>query len=243
MAAGLLASVDRGWVDGGLARAYLPFAHVEYGLFATLNPAARESLSDTLNNVLVFNATDKLRHAQAIVLLGMDLESTITGFDARVGRSTWLEAEPWQPVRRLIEEAMAVTDWCEAVVCVNLVLEPLLADPLRRVVFSNIASRAGDPLVPLIAGTATSDWQRNLKWTQAFTTFLLDGASADHNRDVLARWYGEWTERTRDVAANLFRWLGSSLGAPTLERAALAAADRETARLGLPVAEPVAGPA
>ena len=92
--AGLLTSVDRAWLDGGLARSYLPFAHLEYGLFATLNPAARESLSDTLNNVLVFNATDKLRHAQAIVLLGMDLEAAIEGFDARVGRAMWWRPDP-----------------------------------------------------------------------------------------------------------------------------------------------------
>ena len=137
---------------------------------------------------------------------------------------------------------MAVTDWCEAIVCVNMVLEPLLADPLRRVVFANVAARAGDPLVPVVVGTAISDWQRNRKWTQAFTAFVLDGAHAEHNGEVLTRWCREWTERTRGVAGDLFRWLGAALSVPGLESAALGAAAQETARLGTPGGELVAGP-
>jgi hypothetical protein len=138
---GMLGSVDPAWLSRGVSDTYLPFAHVEYGLFRTLNCAAREALSDTVTQCLVFAASDKLRHAQAISILGLDLEGAVPGFDGTRGRTLWLEDDGWQDLRRLVEELMCITDWGEATAAVNLALEPLVGDPMRRLVFGLHASR------------------------------------------------------------------------------------------------------
>jgi methane monooxygenase component A beta chain/propane monooxygenase small subunit len=227
---GMLTSVDAAWLEDGVANAYLPFAHVEYGLFRSLNCAAREALSDTLTSVLVFNASDKLRHAQAISILGLDLEGAVPGFDGTRGRTLWLEDPAWTPVRRLVEEVLCITDWAECIAAVNMAVEPLLGDPLRRLVFGVGASRHGDGIVPVVAGTATADWQRNATWTEEFCRFAA--AASPVNAKVLGEWRGTWLDRARPVAADLFGYLEGTLGQPGLAEQAGRAADEQVERTG-----------
>ncbi|MGH8998983.1 MAG: hypothetical protein ACRDY7_06275 [Acidimicrobiia bacterium] len=235
---GAVRSVDPAWVEHGLVGAYLPFGHFEYGLFRALNVAARESLSDTVNSVLVFNAADKLRHAQATSLLGLDLESALEGFDGTAGRARWLDDPLWQPARRLVEEVMAIADWGEIVVAVNLAVEPIVGEPLRRLVFSLAAASRRDLLVPIVAATAIADWHRNAKAAAGFVGFLLDGPGGEGNAKVLSGWLRDWTERARRVAEQLFAGLEGSLAEPGLGARAQAAAREEQDRVGVGVLDP-----
>lgn len=229
---GKVREMDEDWVERGLIGAYLPFSHLEYGLFRSLNVAARESLSDTVNNVLAFAAADKLRHAQAICIVGLDLEKALERFDAARGRRLWLEGEEWQPVRRLVEQVMALEDWMEIVVAVNLAIEPMLAEPLRHQVFSLSASRAGDTLSPAIAGTATSDWIRNARWTRALIEFSCRGATGAQNAAVLGGWTEAWRARTAETARHLFAALAASLRDEELATRLQLVAKREQERIG-----------
>jgi hypothetical protein len=231
---GMLASVDPAWFEQGVSDTYLPFAHVEYGLFRTLNCAAREALSDTITQCLVFNASDKLRHAQAISILGLDLEGAVAGFDGTRGRTLWLEHDGWQDVRRLVEELMCITDWGEATVAVNLAMEPLLGDPLRRLVFGLQAARAGDGIMPVIAGSATADWQRNAAWTVEWCRFAIE--ADEGNLGLLSGWQSQWLDRIRPVADTLFGRVEAELGAEGLSVQAKAAGDEQVQRLGQPLA-------
>lgn len=227
---GVIAQMDPVWTQAGLLRGYLPYAHVEYGLFRALNIAARESLSDSINNVLAFNAADKLRHAQALILYGMDLEGALPSFDARVGRRCWMESETWQPYRQLVEEVMAVRDWCEIVVAINVVLEPLLGQPLRHEVFTRSAGRAMDMVSPVIAGTAMADWGRNASATDMLMRFLA-GQPETGNRDCLAAWQQAWTDRVLAVSTTLFGRLESELESEGLAMRLETAAKREEQRM------------
>jgi Methane/Phenol/Toluene Hydroxylase len=229
---GAALAMDPGWLERGLVGAYLPFAHVEYGLFRALNVAARESLSDTVNSILVFNAADKLRHAQAISLLSLDLETALPGFDGTAGKEQWLAHPTWQPVRRLVEAVMAIGDWGEIVVAANLVVEPLLGEPLRRLVFSLGAARGGDVLVPVVAATATADWQRNARATREFMTFLVGCPGGGGNEEILADWLRAWTDRVAPVATDLFEALEGSLPSPGLADRARSIGRDESARTG-----------
>jgi hypothetical protein len=229
---GSAASMDPGWLERGLVGAYLPFAHFEYGLFRALNVAARESLSDTVNSILMFNAADKLRHAQAVSLLSLDLETALPGFDGTAGKGHWLADPTWQPVRRLVEEVMAIRDWGEIVVAANLVVEPLIGEPLRRLVFSLAAARGSDLLVPCIAATATADWHRNARATREFMAFLLGCPGGEGNERVLADWLRAWSERVAPMAAALFEALEASLPAPGLPAHARSVGREESSRVG-----------
>jgi methane monooxygenase component A beta chain/propane monooxygenase small subunit len=227
---GAIAQMAPAWTEVGLQRAYLTYAHVEYGLFRALNVAARESLSDSINNVLAFNAADKLRHAQALILYGMDLEGALPSFDARLGRLCWMEDEMWQPCRRLVEEIMALRDWCEIVVAVNVVVEPLLGQPLRHEVFARSAGRGMDMVSPVIASTAMADWNRNANATERLMAFLAEQPETD-NRSCLAAWREDWTDRVRAISATLFDRLESELSNDGLRMRLDSIAEREEQRM------------
>ncbi|MEW6470779.1 MAG: hypothetical protein AB1679_00735 [Actinomycetota bacterium] len=236
---GAAGALDPDWVEAGLVGAYFPFSHYEYGLFRGLNMAARESLSDTINSVLVFNAADKLRHAQAISILGLDLESTVPGLDGTAGKKLWLEHADWQPLRRLVEEVMAIRDWCEMVVAVNLVVEPLIGEPMRRLVFQFGAASRRDILVPVIAGTASADWHRNSRAMRELVDFLSESAGGEGNRALIAEWVRAWRERTVPVAQGIFAALEASLPEPDLQARAKVAAEEESQRVGADLVDAV----
>jgi|SRR5581483_1152536 len=229
---GAAKALDQHWIEHGLVGTYFPFAHYEYGLFRALNMAARESLSDSVNNVLVFIAADKLRHAQAISIMGLDLESVYENFDGTAGKRVWLEDAGWQPLRRLIEEAMTVVDWNETIVAIMLAIEPMIGEPMRRLVFGTGAAQRRDLLVPVAAGTATIDWQRNAKAIKAYIDFLCSAPGGEGNREILAGWLGTWQAKARPVAEGLFDLIEGALPEPGLAKQAAAVADEETARVG-----------
>jgi methane monooxygenase component A beta chain/propane monooxygenase small subunit len=229
---GAVRLLSGGWVEDGLVGAYFPFGHYEYGLFRALNVAARDSLSDVINNVLAFNAADKLRHAQGISILGLDLESALVDFDGTRGREIWLTHPDWQPLRRLIEETMAILDWGEIIVAVDLVLEPLIGEPLRRLVFALTASAHRDLIMPVMAATASADWHRTARAIRELVGFLLACSGGEDNAGVLAEWLHRWQERATPVAEALFAALGAALNEPDLAGDAKAATEDELRRAG-----------
>lgn len=238
---GAAKALDPHWVENGLVGAYFPFAHYEYGLFRALNMSARESLSDSVNNVLVFIAADKLRHAQAISIMGLDLESVLDNFDGTAGKQVWIKNADWQPVRRLVEEVMTVVDWNETIVASMLALEPMLGEPLRRLVFGTGAAQRRDLLLPTSAGTATTDWQRNAKAIQKYVEFLTTAPGGDGNRAILSGWMETWQDKVRPAAAGLFEMLEASLPEPGLAKQALAVSEEELRRVGADIVNGVAG--
>jgi hypothetical protein len=229
---GAAKAVDPHWIENGIVGAYFPFAHYEYGLFRGLNMAARESLSDSINNVLVFLASDKLRHAQAISIMGLDLESVYEGFDGTAGKQVWLNNPDWQPLRRLIEEVMTVIDWNETIVATMLAIEPLIGEPLRRLVYCSGAAQRRDLLLPAAAGTATTDWQRNARAIKQYIEFLTTAPGGDGNREIMAGWLATWQDKARPVAEGLFDMLETKLPEPGLRKHAEAVAEEEAQRVG-----------
>ena len=229
LANGVAGNMDPGWARAGLLGGYLPLAHLEYGLFRALNVAAREALSDTITTGLLFAAADKLRHAQGIVVLGLDLESVLDGFDASSGRTHWLSTPHWQPSRRVVELAWATTDWVEIVVAVFAAIEPWIVEPLRRLVFTLTAAGRRDILSPALAGSASADWLRNSRCACAFLTFLA--AADDANLPLLRVRENHWRSQAQEAAHALFQWLELELEEPGLAAAARRVGATESTRV------------
>jgi methane monooxygenase component A beta chain/propane monooxygenase small subunit len=227
--------VGPSWLQAGLVGGLIPFSHAEYGMFRTLNAAARESMSDTVNNILVFNASDKLRHAQAIAILSLDIETPHPSFDAAAGRRAWLESPLWQPARRLVEAIMAVEDWVEIVVAV-CAYEAGLAEPLRRAVFNEVGARRGDPVTPTIEASATADWLRNSAAALALFEFVArDPAAGVQNRDTIRRWWQHWHAAVEAAAGPTLAMLETALDEPGLEQGARRVCEHERERLTAPM--------
>lgn len=195
---GLFADFDETWAKTILGRYYAAYACLEYGLFRCFAYAQREALSATVGNACIFNAADKIRHAQDIALYGMDLADTITGFSDAEAKTVWLADPIYQGARKNVEGLMACQDWGEVIIGANLALEPLFGVLARGHFFSRFAPRNGDAVTPAVLATVENDWQRNLQWTTALVNVLLrDPEHGVGNKKIVEAWLAKWLPYTR----------------------------------------------
>lgn len=195
---------DPQWAQQVLARHYAACTFMEYGIFRCFSYAQREALSDAIGNACTFNAVDKMRYAQEISLYGMELTQSLPGFSDADAKHTWVTEPLWQGVRENMEKLMVLPDWGEMVVGINVVFEPLVGELLRSEFFLRFAPRNGDSITPAIVESAELDWERNQKWTKAFTQLLLnDPTHADLNRKVIQGWIDKWTPLSLKAARGL----------------------------------------
>jgi hypothetical protein len=147
----------------------------------------------------------KQRSAQAIVLYAMDLEEHLgVQFPIEAARDAFLGDEPWQPTRRYLERLAATRDWGEVIVAANLCFEPVLGTLLRRELGMRAAAANGDSVTPVLARVETQEWEWARAWTTSLVRFLLDDSSyGEANREVIARWVGDWLPQAFEAAEAL----------------------------------------
>jgi methane monooxygenase component A beta chain/propane monooxygenase small subunit len=195
---GTLKAMDPAWAAGALGDLYVPCSFYENGLFRSLIITSRETLSDLLSAAMMFDATDKARHAQDIILYHLELLEVGVKIRSDNGKEAWLRDPRLQSLRRLTERVLACRDWGELAVAVNLVVEPLVSRLIYDEILGKGAPAAGDVATPVILAEAASDRKRNLEWTQALVTMCLD--DPDHgepNRAVIGEWLRSWLDDVR----------------------------------------------
>jgi hypothetical protein len=161
-------------------------------------------LADTIAHFIVFDAGFKQRHAQALVLYAMDLEEDHGEFSMEAARTSWLEDEPWQPVREYVEKLATVADWAEVLVAANLCLEPLVGVLLRRELYERGGGANQDTVTPVVFQAAQMEWQKVNRFMMALVDFLVnDEAHGAHNREVLQGWIDAWLPQASAAAAAL----------------------------------------
>lgn len=196
---GYFADLDGFWAREILARYHQAYGFFEWGIFLALNRSIRLALSDTLTMMITFTGVDRLRHQQAISTFGLELEEQLGGIPDGLGREAWLSDPALQPARRVIERLMAAEDWCEIVVVLGLLVDPLLSTLIGRHFFRRFASVNGDPVTPVIAMTAERDRIRYLKAVRTIVEMVTaetDRAGravpAAQNREILQDWIDRW---------------------------------------------------
>ena len=200
----LFTHFDPHWAQPVLASHYAACTFMEYGLFRCFSYAQREALADAIGNACTFNAVDKMRYAQEISLYGMELTQALPGFSDADAKQTWVTEPLWQGVRENMEKLMVLPDWGEIVIGINTVFEPLVGELIRSEFFLRFAPRNGDSVTPAIVESAELDWERNQKWTKAFTQLLLtDPAHAAHNHAIIQGWIDKWTSLSLKAAQGL----------------------------------------
>jgi len=197
---GLFARMSDDWRAFLQSSLQLP-AFYEYGLWRALCGAARPALSETITHAIVLEAAMKQRQAQDLVVYAMDLEPEIGECSTEAARERFLEEDAWQPVRALVERVHSVHDWAERVLAVNLCIEPLVGNFLRREMLLVPASANGDPVTSVIIGNAQREWLWVREWTIELVRFCLqDEEFGDHNRDVLHGWTQAWNAEAQAAA-------------------------------------------
>jgi methane monooxygenase component A beta chain/propane monooxygenase small subunit len=199
---GVFDEIDPVWVREILARHYRAWSYVEYGLFRAFAVAQREALSDTLGNVYCFEAFDRMRHAQGIVLHLLEFEDHIENFVDDGAKAVWLEDPRYQPTRQLVEELVSCNDWGELAVATNLVFDPILTEVAVSQLVRRFGPFHGDPVTAHLVGTTERDRRRNLAWTQELVRMVTAESLPDRqvNAGLVTGWITAWTPRVLAAA-------------------------------------------
>lgn len=205
LADGVAANINPVWLREVLGKYYAAWPFVEYGLFLSLCYPVREALGDSVMFVLVFEASDKMRHLQDIVHLTFDLKEALPDYSDGPARDAWMTDPVLVPTREAVEHIFSAKDWMEVIVAINLVFEPLVGDLMKTEFLARSASRNGDPVTPMILAATRRNTDRHLKATTELIRMLVtDPVHGADNRRIVTGWIDTW-KPTMEAAAMAYR--------------------------------------
>lgn len=208
-------------------RVLVPLRHAAWGANQNNAFICGYGYATVFTQPCMYHAMDNLGIAQYLSRLGLLLGDT-EALDA--AKTSWTEDSSWQPLRRYVEDCMALRDPFELFIAQNLVLDGLLY-PLvySRIVDDELSPRGASAVAMLTQ--FMSDWfDETRKWVDAVVKTAA--AESDANRAVLAEWIHDWRER---AAAALLPIVELALGARADEAVAeqLTAFDARVAKTGV----------
>jgi len=241
---GLLAEIDDSGYDDKLSAEWIDFLHHWYGplryaahglemhsaYLGTMAPASR------VTNCCAFQAADEMRRLQRIAYRSVQLNQHRGGVDPAAHRGFWEDAEAFQPLRKLIEEALVVYDWGQSFAILDLVIKPRI-DPLINEQFAGaLAAANGGTILREIHYSFNEDAKWHRAWASDLCRMIVSDTPA--NAELLQGYVDKWTPAA-DEAINALAGVLSD--APNgIESAASAisqaAGERVTEVLAAPVA-------
>lgn len=201
-------TINPAWAKEVLGRTYAAWPFVEYGLFRALAHAVREARADTIEFATVFQAVDRMRLLQDIVL-HLDLLGDEPGFSETDPRDAWMRDPQLILVRELVENLVAGTDWVETLVVTALVFEPILGRLAKVELFSHCAPAFGDGATAVVLAQSVSDAAKAAAVAQELVRLIV--SDPDHgarNAAVIEGWITSWHGRCTAAAQALLGAFG-----------------------------------
>lgn len=174
----------------------VPLRHAAWGANQNNTFICGYGYATTFTQPCIYQAMDNLGIAQYLSRLGLLLGGTEA---LEAGKSAWLDGEAWQPLRRYVEDCLALRDPFELFVAQNVALDGLLY-PLvyERIVDDHLSSKGGSTVAMLTQ--FMSDWfDETKKWVDA--VLKVAAGESEHNRAQLQEWINAW--KCRAVSAVL----------------------------------------
>jgi phenol hydroxylase P1 protein len=172
----------------------VPLRHAAWGANQNNAFVCGYGYGTTFTQPCIYHAMDFLGIAQYLSRIGLLLGGT----DALVaGKAAWMDGADWQPLRRYVEDSMAVRDPFELFVAQNLALDGLL-QPLvyGDIVEGRLAAEGGSSL-PLVT-QFMADWVvETRKWIDA--VLKETAKESEDNRAVLREWIAHWGARALEA--------------------------------------------
>jgi phenol hydroxylase P1 protein len=168
----------------------VPLRHAAWGANQNNTFVCAYGFGVTFTQPCIYHAMDNLGIAQYLSRLGLLLGDAEA---LEAGKLAWMNDEAWQPLRRYVEDCMAVRDPFELFVAQNVVLDGLLY-PLvyDRIVDGDLSARGGSAVALLTQ--FMSDWHvETRKWIDAVLKVVA--AESDDNRAQLVEWMNHWSGR------------------------------------------------
>lgn len=190
----------------------LPLRHVAWGSSMNNSFCAAYGYGTAITQPCLYQSMDQLGIAQYLTRLGLLLDEP-AALDA--ARKSWLEAAPWQPLRRAVEDLLVTQDWFELFVAQNFVLDGLLF-PLVYQRFDDALAADAGLTVSMLTRFQVEWFAEASKWVDA--SIKTAAAESAENRALLGRWTGQWLARAAEALAPVARLgLGKSADAVMAE--------------------------
>lgn len=181
-------ALDARWA-GTLARFYAPLRY----LFHTLQMAGayigQVSPASTITNCNYFQMADSMRWLSHTAYRTKELSLTFPdkGFGTDE-REYWEQDAIWQGYRELMEKALTIWDWGEAMVVVNLIAKPAIDEVVMRKL-GEAARHNGDTLLGLLTDAQLIDVSRHRRWQAAWVKMALE---TEGNLELIKKWIAKW---------------------------------------------------
>lgn len=168
----------------------VPLRHAAWGGNQNNVLIAGYGFGVTFTQPCLYHGMDNLAVAQYLSRLGMMLGGT----DAlAAGKTAWIEAEIWQPMRRLVEDTLVVRDPFELFVAQNVVIDGLLYPAVFDAVVDGRFAMNGAAPVSMLTQFIT-DWSAEArKWVDSVVK--VAAAESPENAATISGWVSEWGGR------------------------------------------------
>lgn len=204
----------------------LPLRHAAWG--ANMNNAsiAAYGYGTAITSAAMFHAMDQLGIAQVLTRLGLAL-----GDADRLARAKrdWLAAPAWQPLRRLTEDTLVVSDWFELFVAQDLVIDGLLYPLVYGSIVDDVLAQRGGTAIAMLTAFMTEWHAESAKWVDAQVKAAT--AESDANRQRVAGWTRQWRGRALEALSPVAA-IALREETPGFMAAAVEQFDARCARLG-----------
>ena len=196
---GLLHEIDETGYDTALSPEWVDFLHhwhgplryPAHGLQMISAYVAQMAPASRITNCAAFQAADEMRRLQRIAYRSAQLHKHLGTAPPQEHQRFWQEAEGFQGLRELIERALVVYDFGEALTVLNFVVKPHVDALLNEELGGRLAAANGDTILREIHFSL----QEDAKWHRAWSAELARTLIADTpaNEAIMNEWVAKWT--------------------------------------------------
>lgn len=137
-----------------------------------------------LTSPALMHAMDHLGVAQYLTRIGLALDDT-QGLEA--GKQAWLNTPQWQPLRKVVENSLVITDPMELFLAQNFVLDGLLYPLIYTHFIDDYMALHGGTALGMLSVFMTEWHEESAAWVNA--VFKVCAAESEENHKQLGDWY------------------------------------------------------
>ncbi|MGQ0467604.1 MAG: toluene hydroxylase [Sporichthyaceae bacterium] len=194
------AQLNPEWV-AVLRQAFTPARYPLHGLQLMAAYVGQIAPSSYITNASCFEAADYVRAVCVYAYRTRELQMAHPKLGFVDGeQETWQSDKAWQPVRKLVEEALVAYDWSESFAALNLVFRPTL-DSVWYKTFAAVATKNSDELTSLLLTNLADDTERAARWSAALCQYAIKQNPA--NAAVLQGWVDKWAPAADEAAKSV----------------------------------------
>ncbi|MGB0747652.1 MAG: phenol hydroxylase [Magnetospiraceae bacterium] len=205
----------------------VPLRHAAWGANQNNTFICGYGFAATFTQPCLYHAMDNLGIAQYLSRLGL----LLGGKEAlEQGKSAWMDAAAWQPLRRYVEDCLVVRDPVELFIAQNAALDGLLYPLVYDHIVDDVLSARGGSAVAMLTQFMNDWFGETTRWVDG--VIKVAAKESDHNNAVLAGWLQDWSNRAAAALVPIAE-LALGDGADTAVEDQLAAFKARMAKAGV----------